>query len=181
MLAAIALQESTCRHWLVGGIGEQGLMQLLGPNCDGAPNGNCQDPDFNIRRGAEYLRKRIDEHNGSVLAGLGAYNGWRVGVTAGEVYQMKDEGRCFAQPNLDYMHQMVNGWMQGKEGWKMGKWCKYLTIRAFAADMQSTATTAKIPDSLEWTWTRLCRSPPLTSSFSHSRSPFSLLYAAGLY
>ncbi|KLT42837.1 glycoside hydrolase family 23 protein [Cutaneotrichosporon oleaginosum] len=122
MLASIALQESTCRPWLVGGIGEQGLMQLLGPNCDGAPNGNCQDVDFNVRRGAEYLRKRIDEHNGSVLAGLGAYNGWRIGVTAGEVYNMKNEGRCWAQPNLDYMHQMLNGWLQGKEGWKMGKW-----------------------------------------------------------
>ncbi|CAK9779720.1 unnamed protein product [Cutaneotrichosporon oleaginosum] len=124
MLASIALQESTCRPWLVGGIGEQGLMQLLGPNCDGAPNGNCQDVDFNVRRGAEYLRKRIDEHNGSVLAGLGAYNGWRIGVTAGEVYNMKNEGRCWAQPNLDYMHQMLNGWLQGKEGWKMGKWYK---------------------------------------------------------
>ncbi|GMK56908.1 hypothetical protein CspeluHIS016_0307480 [Cutaneotrichosporon spelunceum] len=122
MLAAIALQESTCRPWLVGGIGEQGLMQLLGPNCDGAPGGNCQDVDFNIRRGAEYLRGRIDEHQGSVLAGLGAYNGWRVGITAGEVYQMKNDGRCWAQPNLDYMHQMLNGWLQGKEGWKMGKW-----------------------------------------------------------
>ncbi|BEI82533.1 hypothetical protein CcaverHIS002_0304010 [Cutaneotrichosporon cavernicola] len=122
MLAAIALQESTCRPWLVGGIGEQGLMQLLGVNCDGAPGGNCQDVDFNIRRGAEYLRGRIDAHGGSLLAGLGAYNGWRVGITAGEVYQMKNDGRCWAQPNLDYMHQMLNGWLQGKAGYELGKW-----------------------------------------------------------
>jgi hypothetical protein len=38
-IAAIAMQESTCRPWLTGGAGEQGMMQLLGVNCDGAPNG----------------------------------------------------------------------------------------------------------------------------------------------
>lgn len=125
MLAAIALQESSCLPWAVGGIGEQGLMQLLGPTCNGAPNGNCQDVEFNIRRGAQFLRERLDEHNGSILTALGAYNGWRVGITAGEVYQMKDSGRCLAQPNLDYMHQMLNGWLQGKVGYDIGKWCKY--------------------------------------------------------
>lgn len=39
LLASIALQESSCNPDVTGGIGEVGLMQLLGPNCDGAPGG----------------------------------------------------------------------------------------------------------------------------------------------
>lgn len=39
MIAAIAMQESTCQPELTGGGGEAGMMQLLGSNCDGAPNG----------------------------------------------------------------------------------------------------------------------------------------------
>jgi len=38
-IAAIAMQESTCNPSLTGGAGEQGMMQLVGVNCDGAPNG----------------------------------------------------------------------------------------------------------------------------------------------
>lgn len=43
ILAAIALQESTCNPSTVGGNGEQGLMQLTVDKCSNAPGGNCQD------------------------------------------------------------------------------------------------------------------------------------------
>jgi hypothetical protein len=39
MIAAIAMQESTCNPYAVGGGSEQGMMQLTGSNCDGAPGG----------------------------------------------------------------------------------------------------------------------------------------------
>lgn len=44
MLASFAMQESSCRPWVVGGAGEQGLMQITKDKCGGAPGGNCQDP-----------------------------------------------------------------------------------------------------------------------------------------
>ena len=44
ILASFAMQESSCRADAVGGGGEQGLMQISGEKCDGAPAGGCQDP-----------------------------------------------------------------------------------------------------------------------------------------
>ena len=44
MLAAFAMQESTCNADTVGANGEQGLMQLTADKCGGAPGGNCKDP-----------------------------------------------------------------------------------------------------------------------------------------
>lgn len=89
---------------------------------------SCYDPDFNIRRGAEYFAQVLGEHDGSALAALGAYNGWWKNMTLGDVYAMKDAGHCSAQPNLDYMHQMLNGWLQGKTGYELGKYCEYLAF-----------------------------------------------------
>lgn len=43
LLAAIALQESSCNPDTVGGNGEQGLMQLTVDKCGNSPGGNCQD------------------------------------------------------------------------------------------------------------------------------------------
>jgi membrane-bound lytic murein transglycosylase MltF len=43
MLAAFAMQESSCNPSAVGGAGEQGLMQITREKCKGAPNGNCKD------------------------------------------------------------------------------------------------------------------------------------------
>lgn len=39
MLAAIAMQESTCNPQTTGGAGESGMMQLGSENCQGAPGG----------------------------------------------------------------------------------------------------------------------------------------------
>lgn len=44
LLASFAMQESSCRPWIVGGGGEQGLMQITVDKCGGAPNGDCKDP-----------------------------------------------------------------------------------------------------------------------------------------
>jgi hypothetical protein len=44
MLAAFAMQESTCNPATVGGGGEQGLMQLTQDKCGAAPGGDCRDP-----------------------------------------------------------------------------------------------------------------------------------------
>lgn len=38
------MQESSCNADTVGEGGEQGLMQISGDKCDGAPKGNCLDP-----------------------------------------------------------------------------------------------------------------------------------------
>jgi len=43
LLAAIALQESSCNPYTVGGAGEQGLMQITPDKCDGAPGGDCMN------------------------------------------------------------------------------------------------------------------------------------------
>jgi soluble lytic murein transglycosylase-like protein len=93
-IAAIAMMESTCNPDLTGGAGEQGMMQLVGVNCDGAPNGNCKDVWFNIHQGAKYLRDRTDANGGSLLLGLGAYNGWRQGMTTGDVANMAATWGC---------------------------------------------------------------------------------------
>lgn len=44
MLAAFAMQESSCNPDETGGGGEQGLMQITSDKCGDAPNGNCKDP-----------------------------------------------------------------------------------------------------------------------------------------
>jgi hypothetical protein len=45
LLASFAMQESSCQPDVVGGGGEQGLMQISGEKCIGAPIlGGCRDP-----------------------------------------------------------------------------------------------------------------------------------------
>ena len=44
LLASFAMQESSCQRDVVGGGGEQGLMQISAEKCVDAPNGDCKDP-----------------------------------------------------------------------------------------------------------------------------------------
>ena len=44
LLAAIAMQESTCQPNEVGGAGEQGLMQITKDKCEGRSPEACRDP-----------------------------------------------------------------------------------------------------------------------------------------
>ncbi|KAG6885977.1 hypothetical protein C0993_006904 [Termitomyces sp. T159_Od127] len=81
MLAAFAMQESSCNPETVGGAGEQGLMQLTKDKCGGAPGGNCRDPNFNVETGAKYFAATLKANGGNVLAAVGTYNGWYKGMT----------------------------------------------------------------------------------------------------
>ncbi|KAF8578719.1 glycoside hydrolase family 23 protein [Ramaria rubella] len=114
MLAAFALQESSCKEDTTGGAGEQGLMQLTKDKCGDAPGGNCKDPAFNIRTGAKFFSDTLASHGGSVLEAIGMYNGWKSGMTYGEATAAGSGPCCRCQNNLDYIHQFVNGWLMGK-------------------------------------------------------------------
>ncbi|KAL7419076.1 hypothetical protein Q5752_005912 [Cryptotrichosporon argae] len=120
MLASFALQESSCNQYATGGNGEAGLMQLAEANCDGAPDGNCYDLDFNVKTGASYFSSLITQYDGNVLEAIGSYNGWYAGLTVADATAAASEGDCSGQNNLDYITQMVNGWMQGQDGSNLG-------------------------------------------------------------
>lgn len=120
MLASFAMQESTCNPSAVGGNGEAGLMQIAPPNCEAGHN--CWDIDYNIRRGAQLFRQMVDANGGNVLAAIGAYNGWRKGMTVSDATAAKSQGNCYAQNNLDYLFQYCNGWMQNKNAYSMGSY-----------------------------------------------------------
>lgn len=112
MIASFALQESNCNPATVGGAGEQGLMQLTQDKCTEAPNGNCQDPDYNIRTGAQFFADTLAGNNGDVLLSIGQYNGWRKGLTYGEATAAASTSCCRCQNNADYLQQYMNGWLQ---------------------------------------------------------------------
>lgn len=112
LIAAIAMQESTCNANTVGGAGEQGLMQLTQDKCGSAPNGNCKDVDYNIKTGTKYFSTVLKNNNGNVLLTLGNYNGWPAGMTYGQATAPAKGPCCRCQNNLDYLHQTLNGWVQ---------------------------------------------------------------------
>jgi hypothetical protein len=109
LLASIALQESGCRADVTGGAGEIGMMQITSEKCptDGS---NCFDPATNIGIGARYMKSRIDANDGNVAAGMGEYNGWRRGMT---VASANNYAICAQHNNLDYLHRVFNGYIQG--------------------------------------------------------------------
>lgn len=113
MVASFAMQESSCNPNTVGGGGEQGLMQITREKCGGAPGGNCRDPDFNIRTGVRYFANRVKANGGNLLRAAGEYNGWQEGLTVASATRARHSNCCRCQNNLDYLHQLFNGWMQG--------------------------------------------------------------------
>ncbi|KAK7687176.1 hypothetical protein QCA50_009680 [Cerrena zonata] len=113
LIAATAMQESTCNPHSVGGGGEQGLMQITKEKCGGAPGGNCQDPDFNIRVGAGFLANTIKNAGGNVIQAVAQYNGWFPGMNIGQATAARNSACCLCQNNLDYLQQYFNGWCQG--------------------------------------------------------------------
>ncbi|KIY44445.1 glycoside hydrolase family 23 protein [Fistulina hepatica ATCC 64428] len=126
MLASFAMQESSCDAELVGGAGEQGLMQLTEDKCGKAPGGNCKDPEYNIATGARYFKQNLDDSDGDVLKSIGAYNGWYDGMTYSSATAAQYSGNCYTQQNLDYLHQFLNGWCQNVNSYtnrpKLGKY-----------------------------------------------------------
>ncbi|KAI0923552.1 hypothetical protein AcV5_009058 [Taiwanofungus camphoratus] len=112
LIASLAMQESSCNAETVGGAGEQGLMQLTKDKCGGAPNGNCKDPEYNIRTGTEFFSTTLKNNDGNLLLTLGNYNGWPEGMTFGEATAAANGPCCRCQNNLDYLQQTLNGWAQ---------------------------------------------------------------------
>jgi len=125
MIASFALQESNCNPDTIGGAGEQGLMQLTKDKCGAAPDGNCRDPDYNIRTGAQFFADTLAGNNGDVLLSIGHYNGWYQGLTYAGATAAANTQCCRCQNNADYIQQYMNGWLQNINvygGWpRVGK------------------------------------------------------------
>ncbi|KAF8497645.1 hypothetical protein JB92DRAFT_2986892 [Gautieria morchelliformis] len=111
LVASFAMQESGCQPDQQGQGGEQGIMQISQDKCGGAPNGNCKDPDFNIHQGTQFLANTLAANNGNVLVTIGQYNGWYKGMTFAEATAAAGTSCCHCQQNLDYIFQMLNGWV----------------------------------------------------------------------
>ncbi|KAM0788801.1 hypothetical protein ACM66B_002889 [Microbotryomycetes sp. NB124-2] len=119
VLASIAMQESTCNPSVTGKAGESGMFQITSDKCGGAPGGDCHDLYYNMKTGATYLKSTLDDNGGDFLKSLGMYNGWYAGLSYNKATAVR--GSCWAcQQNLDYTTQMLNGWFQGLEGYKLG-------------------------------------------------------------
>ncbi|GAA95032.1 hypothetical protein E5Q_01687 [Mixia osmundae IAM 14324] len=118
LLASFAMQESSCNPSVVGDSGGAfGLMQITSDKCGGAPNGNCNDPDFNVKTAAAYFATTLASNGGSVLVTIGQYNGWTPGMTYTSATAAASTGCCVCQNNLDYLQQLLNWWMQGKSAY----------------------------------------------------------------
>lgn len=114
LLASISLQESSCNPGTVGGAGEQGLMQITKDKCGGAPGGDCKNPDFNVGAGTKFLANTLATNGGNLLKAIGIYNGWEEGMTVGQATAAAHTSCCRCQNNLDYLHQVLNGWILNK-------------------------------------------------------------------
>lgn len=123
ILAFIAMQESSCDA--TAGGGTPGLMQCSPDNCVNG-RGDCQWPvQDNVDCGAHYLRLQLDKSGGNAIRAIGSYNGWftaddHTGLNGGlgitSWYPCSDEGRRNGDPqNLNYIHETLNGWFQGKD------------------------------------------------------------------
>ncbi|GIK05214.1 hypothetical protein Aspvir_009318 [Aspergillus viridinutans] len=126
VLAVIAMQESSCNANAGGPT--PGLMQV---SCDNYPNGQCTDSiQDNVDAGTHYLKSQLDASGGNAIKALGSYNGW---FTAGsglngnrgltQDYPCSAEGKAHGMPqNLDYVHQVLNGWIMGLDVYGEDNW-----------------------------------------------------------
>jgi len=113
LLASFAMQESSCNPDAVGGGGEQGIMQISQDKCGDAPNGDCKNLDYNIGTAANFFHGLLASNNGNVLVCIGSYNGWFKGMTYSDATAAAKSKCCLCQRNLAYIHQFLNGWLQG--------------------------------------------------------------------
>ncbi|KAJ5220038.1 hypothetical protein N7468_009242 [Penicillium chermesinum] len=125
-LAVIAMQESSCNASAGGPT--PGLMQV---SCDNYPNGQCTDSiQDNVDAGTNYLESQLNSTGGNAIEAFGSYNGW---FTAGsglnnnqgltESYPCSSEGQANGVPqNLDYLHQVMNGWLMGLDVYGAQNW-----------------------------------------------------------
>ncbi|KAJ5377970.1 uncharacterized protein N7496_005379 [Penicillium cataractarum] len=126
ILAVIAMQESSCNANAGGPT--PGLMQV---SCDNYPNGQCTDSiQDNVDAGTNYFKSQLDAAGGNAIQAFGAYNGWFTagsglnggkGLTEGS--PCSAEGRANGVPqNLDYLHQVLNGWLMGLDVYGGDNW-----------------------------------------------------------
>ncbi|CCA70009.1 related to glycoside hydrolase family 23 protein-Laccaria bicolor [Serendipita indica DSM 11827] len=108
LLAAIALQESTCRSGVIGRNGEVGLMQLTPDKC--VNDGRCWYDRGNIEMGAEVFKNFLNAAGGNMLLALGNYNGWVKFMTVADA---NNKPTCGQRNNLDYLMNVMNGYLQG--------------------------------------------------------------------
>ncbi|KAG9011747.1 hypothetical protein FRB94_007737 [Tulasnella sp. JGI-2019a] len=121
MLASFAMQESTCNPKATGKGGEVGMFQLAPANCKGVSRTQCYDAETNMRLAANYMKTQLDAAGGNVLLMIGTYNGYYRGMTYNDAVKARHSNCCYCQNNLDYIHQVVNGWFQGLESTSFGK------------------------------------------------------------
>ncbi|GAA5901259.1 hypothetical protein JCM5296_005306 [Sporobolomyces johnsonii] len=123
LLAAFALQESTCNPNTLGDNGGAfGLMQITEDKCGGGNAKECSEPEYNVRTAANYFKQELANQDGAFLKALGAYNGWYSGLSYESATAAASGDCCQCQQNLDYLFQMTNGWLLGKTGYEMGSW-----------------------------------------------------------
>ncbi|KAJ5770902.1 uncharacterized protein N7511_002953 [Penicillium nucicola] len=125
-LAVIAMQESSCNADAGGPT--PGLMQV---SCENYPNGQCTSSiQDNVDAGTNYLSSQLDAAGGNAIKAFGSYNGWftsgsglngNKGLTRD--YPCSEEGRANGEPqNLDYLHQVMNGWLMGLDAYGDDSW-----------------------------------------------------------
>ncbi|KAG8886218.1 hypothetical protein FRB97_006221 [Tulasnella sp. 331] len=115
LLASFAMQESTCNPKATGKGGEVGMFQLAPENCKGVSREECYEQETNMRLAAEYIQAQIHAAGGSILLMIGNYNGWNKGMTYQDGTKARHSSCCYCQNNLDYVHQVVNGWLQNTQ------------------------------------------------------------------
>ncbi|KAJ6001562.1 hypothetical protein N7499_002535 [Penicillium canescens] len=126
ILAVIAMQESSCNANAGGPT--PGLMQV---SCENYPNGQCTDSiQDNVDAGTHYLASQLDASGGNAIKAFGSYNGWftkgsglngNKGLT--QDYPCSAEGKSNGVPqNLDYLHQVMNGWLMGLDVYGADNW-----------------------------------------------------------
>lgn len=112
LLMSFALQESTCNPGETGPNGEIGMMQITPDKCR---QSNCYETGYNVLTGAKYFKGVLDgQCGGNALCAIGQYNGWSPGLTYARA--TNKQWGCYAQNNLDYLNQLLNGFTQGKNG-----------------------------------------------------------------
>ncbi|GAA5845670.1 hypothetical protein JCM9279_006067 [Rhodotorula babjevae] len=122
LLASFALQESTCNPSVVGGGGEAGMFQITHDKCGGRSTSDCAEPWYNARTAAKYFKGELDNSGGQFLKALGAYNGWYEGLSYNGATAAQWSGCCLCQQNLDYLEQMLSGWLLGRTGYERGSY-----------------------------------------------------------
>jgi len=73
--------------------------------------------EFNIKTGAKFFADVLAQNGGNVLKAAGHYNGWFEHMTKWDAMKAATSACCRCQQNLDYLHQLFNGWLQGKNAY----------------------------------------------------------------